>query len=96
VEKYFFVGVVSHAGGLEYNAVGQRADFTDEYFRDVIVGGASFLPENDFNEIFSDFSTELLLTYGDPYFFGTPSQDYLDRVEKCRERVRQIREQFQA
>jgi hypothetical protein len=95
VEKYIFVGVVSHAGGLEYNAVGQRADFTDEYFRDAVVGGAAFLPEEDFDEIFGDFPKELLLTYGDPYFFGTPSQDYLERVARCRDKVRQIREQFQ-
>lgn len=96
MKKYKFVGVVSHVAGLEYNAVGQTADFDDAYFRDVIKGGASFLPEPDFDEVFGSFPPELLAQYSNPYFFGEASEEYKQKVEACREKVRQLRASIEA
>ena len=88
---YRFVGAVTHAGDMEFNAVGQRADFTDEYFTEVVEGGGSFLPDETFEQEFEGFDPALLTQYSDPYYFGTRSADYEKRVEACRERVRQLR-----
>lgn len=88
---YRFVGAVSHVADTEYNAVGQRADFTDDYFIDVVEGGASFLPDEEFEAEFEGFDPGTLQTYSDPYYFGVRSADYDKRVEACRGRVRQLR-----
>jgi 5,10-methenyltetrahydromethanopterin hydrogenase len=88
---YRFVGAVTHAADMEFNAVGQRADFTEQYFAEVVEGGASFLPDEEFEREFEDFDPALLAQYSDPYYFGTRSADYDKRVEACRERVRQLR-----
>lgn len=91
MKKYIFVGAVSHVAGLEYNAVGQSADFSDEYFVEALAGGASFLPEDRFAHHFEGFPPEQLAQYSDPYFFGVPSSDYTARVEACRDEVRALR-----
>lgn len=49
---YCFVGTNSSVGDLGFTHVGQYAEFSDELFRDVILGGSAFIPTEDFDKLF--------------------------------------------
>ena|ERR1700674_4755510 len=51
---YRFVGVDCQVGDVRFDAVGQKAEFTEEAFLDVLRGGGAFVPE----EVFSDLGFE--------------------------------------
>lgn len=93
IKRYRFVGAVTQIGETEYNQIGQRAEMTEEdHLRLTIDGNVSFVSEEDFEEIFADVSADDLARYSNPFFFGTPSEEYLRAVEQARDKVRRSRD----
>ena len=59
-------GDCSQIDDREFDSVGQRASFSEQTFRDAILGGAAFIREEDFSKL--GFTEEEISVYGP---FGT-------------------------
>ena len=63
--KCVYVGGDScEIGNREFDAVGQTAEFSESEFRDVVLGRAPFIPEEDFARV--GFTEEELKKWGKP------------------------------
>lgn len=48
---YRFVGRSSEIGETQYRHVGEQGEFTDEFYTQVLLGGAPFITEEEFTVI---------------------------------------------
>ncbi len=48
---YRFVGRSSEVGEMQFRHVGEQAEFTEELYTQVLLGGAAFITEEEFESI---------------------------------------------
>jgi hypothetical protein len=65
--KWRFFGSESELGDTKYDRLGQVAEFDDKLSYEVLHGGAKFLPESQFNSIFTETDCQMF-----PYMNGFP------------------------
>ena len=90
----FVGGDCCEVGEREFDAVGQRAAFSEATFRDVVVGGAAFIIEEDFKKV--GFTKEELAqhgSFGDRY---DPPSSFCDKLFLAQEIFRETRKSLLA
>lgn len=77
--KCVYVGGDScEIGNREFNAIGQAAEFSEAEFRDVVLGRASFILEEDFRRI--EFTDDELKKWGAPGERFETSASFADKL----------------
>ena len=85
-------GDCSDVGGREFDAVGQRATFSEESFREVLLRLAPFIPDADFDKV--EFTEHELSTYGPSGKRVDPPQSFCDKLALAQEICRDLRERM--
>lgn len=91
--NYFFVGSVmstihSDISAAEYDTIGEKVVFSKEQYRDVVLGGAAFIPESDFNVI--GFTAQELAAYGQAGIRNRPTMSFYDKLTRAQQVFRDI------
>lgn len=75
-----YVGLgCAQVGELEYDTIGQRASFSEDVFYQVILGGAEFLPEEEYQR--AGFTAEDIRAYGAMGERVDSSDSFLSKVD---------------
>lgn len=85
----FVGGDFSLVGDREFDAVGQQATFSEQGFKDVVFGGAAFIPEEDFLRI--GFTEQELETYGPAGQRFNPPQSFCDKLGAAHQVYRDLK-----
>ncbi len=89
MKPYRFVGAYSVIGDMEFRVFGSKASFSDEQFKEVSLGGAAFITEEDFEAI--DIPEEMLNKYCSINYFGAIPLELTVKMEAARDKFRQSR-----
>lgn len=87
-------GEASEIGDREFDAVGQKAQFSESGFVDAVLGGAAFLPESEFNRI--GMTAEEIRKYGPAGERDNPPGSFIAKLSRAHEVYRNLRSQIQA
>ena len=68
----------SQVGDREFDTVGQRAVFSEQGFREVVMGEAAFIVEEDFKRV--GFTSDELSMYGQSGMRVDPPQSFNDKL----------------
>lgn len=82
-------GDCSQIGDREYDAVGQRATMSEQSFREAVLGGAPFIPEEQF--ALRGFTPEELGKYGPSGERIDPPASFCDKLMACQQVYHDIR-----
>lgn len=90
-KQYRFVGSACMVGDIEFDQLGQRAQFTPELWHDICGAnctgaGAAFISEEDFQDI--GFTQEEIDLYGLAGGFAEPSPEFVAKRDRAHELVR--------
>ena len=78
-QRYRFVGRgVSNVGDQQFNSFGQCAEFTDAYAREVYLGGAAFITQEQFDSL--EFEQQDLLQYFNEFYCGEVPAELEEKV----------------
>jgi hypothetical protein len=87
-------GEVSQIGEIEFDSIGQRATFSERGFRDIVLGGAAFLPVSMFDRLrFTDTELEKHGPIGARYF---PPDTFCNKLLTAQQLFRELRDEFLA
>ena len=75
-------------GDREFDAVGQRAVFSEQGFREAMLGHATFIPEEGFNKI--GFTADELSMYGQSGMRVDPSQSFNNKLDMAQQVFRDM------
>lgn len=89
VQCRFVGGEASEIGEIEFDAVGQRATFSERGFCEVVVGGAAFLPEALFVRV--GFTDQELDAHGPVGQRCNPPQSFCDKLLVAQQFYRELR-----
>lgn len=78
----------SEIGEREFDAVGQKAVFSESQYRDVVLGGAAFLPEEEFLKL--GFTEVELEKFGQIGVRVDPTESFCNKLIRGQERFREI------
>lgn len=78
----------SMIGEREFDTVGQRASFSEQGFKEAILGNAAFIPEEDFKRI--GFSAEELAAHGPSGLRIDPPASFLGKLSLAQQVFRDI------
>src|SRR5690348_4266896 len=76
-------------GDREFDAVGQVAVFSEEGYRDAVLGGAAFIPETEFRRV--SFTSEELEKFGPVGVRVDPTANFCDKLDLAHQIYRDIR-----
>lgn len=82
-------GDCSTIGDREFDAVGQRAEFSEQGFREAVLGNAPFIVEDDFKKV--SFTEEELSTHGPSGSRVDPTQSFIDKLGAAQQMFRDAR-----
>jgi len=92
MKTYCFVGNLCNVMERTYDAFGQRANFTDAQYRDVVLGGGAFIPEESFTEI--GFTLEEIAAFGSSGNRMFAPDSLRDRVFRAEQVFRCVRDRM--
>jgi len=92
MNPYRFVGTACVVGAIEFDQFGQRAQFSDAQFREVVLGGGSFIPEADFQAL--EVTQEEIDTFGLGGGFPEPTADFSAKRDRAHQQVRDLIAEF--
>lgn len=78
---YRFVGANTEVGSVKLSKFGQPVELTDELARDVLAGGGSILPSDQFDEI--GFTEQELSLYSDNFSHGQANAAFQDKKKRA-------------
>jgi len=81
-------GDCSSIGEREFDTVGQRAEFSEEIFREVVIGNAPFVTEEDFKRC--GFTEEELEAFGPSGARVDPPQSFNDKLAMAQQMFRDV------
>lgn len=79
----------SQIGEREFDTIGQRAVLSEQGFREAVLGGAAFIPEEDF--VKRGFSAEELAAHGPAGIRIDPPHSFTLKVDMAQQVFRDIR-----
>lgn len=82
-------GGCSTVGDREFDAVGQRAVFSERSFCEVVLGNAPFITEEDFNKV--GFTADELSLHGPSGARVDPPQSFNDKLGMAQQMFRDMR-----
>jgi len=86
-----FVGRESDIGDRQYRNIGERAEFTDELYTQVLLGGAAFLTEEEFQNIgFSE--DDLRRLRNNPDLVGDAEPELAEKILSARRKFTESRD----
>lgn len=85
-------GDASSIGDREFDEVGQRAVFSEEGYREAVLGNAAFIPEYEFRRI--EFTPEQLAAHGPVATRVDPPQSFCDKLARAQQVFRDIRDRM--
>jgi hypothetical protein len=85
-------GEASNIGDIEFDAVGQRATFSERGFREVVAGGAAFLPLELFDQV--GFTQEELDHHGPIGLRYLPPENFCNKLMVAQQFFRGLREEL--
>ena len=89
-----YVGnLASQIGDIEFDTIGQRAEFSETGFRDAVLGGAGFIPMADFDRV--GFEAKELEQYGSSGMRCDPTDSFCRKVEIAQQIYRDIYRRLQ-
>jgi hypothetical protein len=94
MNTYRFVGSACEIGGVNYDQFGQRAQFTAQQAKDVLLGGGAFISEADFAAL--NVTQEEIDTYGFMGGFPEPTEAFAKKRDRAHVRVREVIAQYNA
>ncbi len=86
---HYVGGDASMIGDREFDEVGQKAVFSEEGYREAVLGGAAFVPESEFRRI--GFAPEELAAHGPVATRIDPPQIFCDKLARAQQVFRDIR-----
>ena len=86
-----FFGVFTRVGEIELKFLGQKVALDEGLYRDAVTGGASLLPEQDFDSIFPE---EVVRKYRQPGMRHKASDEFSGALAKAVDRLAEIRGGF--
>ena len=86
----YISGDSSSIGEREFDAVGQRAVFSETSYREAVLGGAGFIAEEQFKKL--GFTQEELDKYGPVGERNNPSASFCDKLLRAQEVYRETRD----
>jgi hypothetical protein len=78
----------SEIGDREFDAIGQRATFSEQGYREAVLGGAAFLPDNEFSKL--GFTQAELDSFGPVGTRADPPPVFVEKLLKGQEAFREI------
>lgn len=94
-KKYVFVGRgLSHVGGQEFSQFGQRAEFTDDFAREVILGGAAFITLEDYESL--EIDPEHVARYFNESYLGEIPNELDSKRCEAEDLFRRNKAEFEA
>ena len=87
-------GDCSTIGDREFDAVGQRAEFSEQGFREAVLGNAPFIVEDDFKKV--GFTEEELSTHGPSGSRVDPTQSFTDKLGAAQQMFRDTRARMES
>ncbi len=87
-----FVGDSSMLGDREYDVVGQKAMLSEQGYREAVLGGAAFIPEEEFKGI--NFTPDELSRHGASGMRIDPPSEFLHKLSQAQQLFRDIREKM--
>lgn len=89
-----FVGVHCIMGEQEFTSIGQRVELSDEQYAEMLAAhgrGGTFIPEEDFDVIFSTEEDKInLAKYDRLTYFGQIPAKHEAKIEEARSKFRQL------
>jgi hypothetical protein len=92
--KYFFVGSYSEVDGREFTQVGQYAEWTEETYKEKVLGNCPFIPHKEF--VSCGFTTHELLEYGSYVNLPLAPDSFRAKHVKARRILHDIRERLKS
>jgi hypothetical protein len=89
-----YVGSTSVVGERTYDEVGQRASFSEQQFRDVLLGGAAFILEEDFKKV--GFGDDELSMFGPSGSRVDPTPEFNRKLAAARSMCHELRKNLNA
>lgn len=90
VKCRFVGGDCSTIGDREFDTVGQVAEFSEAVYKEVLLGGADFLPEHDFNVL--GFTEQELEEFGPSGIRLLPTDSFCRKLALAQTRSQEIRQ----
>ena len=84
----------SQVGDREFDTVGQRAVFSEQGFREVVLGNAPFIAEEDFKRV--GFTPDELSMYGQSGMRVDPPQSFNDKLGMAQQIFREVRARMES
>jgi hypothetical protein len=81
-------GESSSIGDREFDTIGQRANFSENIFRQVAAGNAAFIPESEFLRV--GFTPDELSEYGPIGDRVDPPQSFCEKLSRAQQIFRDI------
>ena len=82
----------SMIGDREFDAIGQRAVLSEQGYREAVLGGAAFIPEEEFRKI--DFTVDELNQYGPVGVRVDPPNSFCEKLLRAQQIFRDLRERM--
>ena len=93
VHARYVGGEVSELGEIEFDTIGQRATLSEKGFREVILGGAAFLPQATFDRV--GFTEEELQHQGPLGQRYLPHEDFCNKLAIAHQFYRELRQELE-
>lgn len=87
-------GDCSQIGDREFDAVGQRAVFSEQGFREAVLGNAPFIVEEDFSKV--GFTADELSMHGQSGARMDPPQSFNDKLTMAQQMFREVRARMES
>lgn len=92
IEAVYVGSDCSEIGDREFDAIGQRATFSEQGFIDAVLGGAAFIDAADFSRL--GFTLEELAEYGPLGTRVDPTSGFMEKLTLAQQIYRETADRF--